>query len=149
MKNNILNIFSEWHEEFTTAIVETNSFCVAIFSLGKELIFANAAMKTLLKDDPAQSFINPTLDKLFEINTTKSSQIFTGFITIGDNFSINTSIFAHAFKKNEKLIIIGGVNALQLMEQNISMHQLNTEVLNLQRELIKEKHILKQYFGNF
>lgn len=135
-------ILSEWSDEFNESLSKTNSLCVALFSADKELLFATPVMKSLFKGEPSASLINPTFDKLLTIKSDKSL-IFEGFLTIGDYYSINSSIAAHVFKKEDKLLIIGGADTAQLLDQYKSMQNLNQQINNLQRQLLKEKSTLE------
>lgn len=135
-------ILSEWSDEFNESLSKTNSLCVALFSADKELLFATPIMKILLKGEPRASLINPTFDKLLSIKSD-DSLIFEGFMTIGDYYSINSSIASHVFRKGDKLLIIGGADTAQLLDQNKSMQTLNHQINNLQRQLIKEKSTLE------
>jgi two-component system, sensor histidine kinase and response regulator len=138
----ILAILSEWTDEFVVTLMKNNSLCIALFSASSELIFANNSMSALFKGEPHLSFINPTFEKLLTINNSEPL-IFDGFLTLGDYSSINTSITAQIYRKGDKLLVLGNINSSQLLEQNVTMHQLNTEINNLQRELIKEKYALE------
>ncbi|MDD4821781.1 MAG: HAMP domain-containing sensor histidine kinase [Bacteroidales bacterium] len=135
-------ILSEWSDEFNESLSKTNSLCVALFSVDKELLFATPVMKSLLKGEPSASLINPTFDKLLTIKSNKSL-IFEGFLTIGDYYSINSSIVAHVFKKKDQLLIVGGADTAQLLDQYKSMQNLNQQINNLQRQLLKEKSTLE------
>lgn len=135
-------IIFEWSKEFNHSIIDSDILFVALFSTNKELIFANKAISLLFKDDPCQNLINPTFDALLLLDNT-IPLIFDGFLTLGDYSSINTSISAQIYRKENRLLIIGGVKANHLIDQNITMHNLNRDLSNLQRELIKEKHVLE------
>ena len=141
-KNSILSLLSEWTDEFNDTLIKSKSLCVALFSTDKELLFANSSMSALFKGEPCDSFINPTFDNILLFDNSVSL-IFDGFLTLGDYSSINTSISAQIYRKGKKLLVVGGVNANQLLEQNVTMHQLNRELSNLQRELIKGKQVLE------
>jgi len=135
-------IIFEWSKEFNHSIIDSDILFVALFSTNKELIFANKAISLLFKDDPCQNLINPTFDALLLLDNT-IPLIFDGFLTLGDYSSISTSISAQIYRKENRLLIIGGVKANHLIDQNITMHNLNRDLSNLQRELIKEKHVLE------
>ena len=139
----ISSILSEWTDEFITTLIRSKSLCVALFSTNGELIFANDSISVLFKAEPFKSFINPTFDNLL-LSDNSVPLIFEGFLTLGDYSSINTSLWAQVYRKENRLLVLGGVNAAILIEQNESMHQLNHEINNLQRELIKEKHSLEK-----
>lgn len=135
-------LFSEWKEEFNASLIDSQSFCIALFDLDGNLIFANDPMSKLFSENPQKSLINPSFDKLISLETS-DVLIFNGFLTIGDYSSINPSIVANVFRKDRKILILGGVNAFQLLEQNEKMHHLNRDVSNLQRKLIHEKQLLE------
>ncbi|MFO7864662.1 MAG: hypothetical protein R6U85_11715 [Salinivirgaceae bacterium] len=117
----ISHILSGWTNEINSALLKNETFCIAVFSTNKELLFANNSMSALFRGDPIDSFINPTFDKLLLSNNSETL-IFEGFLTLGDYFSVNTSIWAQIYKKEDNLLIVGGVNAVQLLEQNATMH---------------------------
>ncbi len=139
----IVSVLSEWTDEFNITLSKNNPLCIALFSSDKELLFANDAMASLFKDEPCESFINPAFDKILALENSVPL-IFDGFLTMGDYSSINTSIWAQIYRKENKLLVLGGVNSAQLLDQNVTMHQLNREISNLQRKLIKEKHTLEK-----
>ena len=139
----ISSILSEWSDEFITTLRRSKSLCVALFSTNGDLIFANDSISALFKAEPFKSFINPTFENLLLLDNSVPL-IFEGFLTLGDYSSINTSLWAQVYRKENILLVLGGVNAEVLIEQNATMHQLNHEINNLQRELIKEKHSLEK-----
>jgi signal transduction histidine kinase len=143
MQNNIdLSFLSDWKDEINVSLMKNNSFCVALFSDDGTLLFANTPMLGLFKGEPSKSLINPDFERLLSIDCT-SPLIFDGYLTLGDYSTVNSSIMAQVYRKQNKLLVVGGIDALQLLDQNASMHQLNQENSKLQRQLLKEKHILE------
>ncbi|WP_372746781.1 sensor histidine kinase [Lutibacter sp.] len=142
-KDTTIQDLLDFENEFKDSLSKSNNFCIALYNLNKNLIFSNVAFQGLIKGDATESLINPTFDKLLTLNP-KDSLIFEGVLTIGDSFSINSSIEAKIFRKNDKILILGEISAVDLLEQNTTMHLLNSEINNLQRKLIKEKHLLQQ-----
>ncbi|MFZ4401627.1 MAG: sensor histidine kinase [Bacteroidales bacterium] len=143
MQNNIdLTFLSDWKDEINVSLMKNNSFCVALFSDDGTLLFANTPMLALFKGEPFKSLINPDFERLLSIDYS-IPLIFDGFLTLGDYSSVNSSIMAQVYRKKNKLLILGGIDALQLLDQNTSMHQLNQEISKLQRQLLKEKHVLE------
>lgn len=114
---NILDLFAEWSDEFNSSLTANNPLCVAIFTIDKKLVFATPAMSSLFRGDPSQSFIHPTFDKLL-LSDNSIPLIFEGYLTLGDYSSINASIFAQVYLKGNKILVIGGTNTVQLIEQN-------------------------------
>lgn len=138
--------FSEWTDEICHYLATTKILCIAIFDENKGLEFATPVMESLFKGNPSESFINPTIDKLLQIKSDHPL-IFQGMITIGDYLSLNNSISADVYLKNGKLLIIGGVEAPELIDQYVAMQQLNQQINKLQRELLKEKVTLERTLG--
>ncbi|MDD2419838.1 MAG: HAMP domain-containing sensor histidine kinase [Bacteroidales bacterium] len=137
-------ILSAWKEEIQASIINNGTLSVAIFESDGKLIFANEAIRTLFAGEPPYlSLLNPTFEKLAGTKQT-DGEIYNGYITFGNYSEVNSSIMAQVYRKGTKLLIIGGVDSMQLMHQNIMMHNLNREINNLQRQLIKEKHNLEQ-----
>lgn len=136
------HILTDWSDEFSEYLLTADALCVALFDADKNLLFATPVMKKLFKGEPYKSLINPTFDKLLSMKSD-NALVFEGLLTIGDYNSINSSILANVFAKNDRLLIIGGADAAQLIEQYISMQHLNHQINNLQRQLIKEKATLE------
>lgn len=137
------SIFSEWTDEICHYLTETKILCIALFDGDKRLEFATPVMHTLFKGNPAESFINPTIDRLFNTDSDQPL-VFQGMITIGDYLSLNNTISADVYRKNGRLLIIGGVEAPELIDQYMAMQNLNQQINNLQRDLLKEKVTLER-----
>lgn len=132
----------DWKNEFNASLFSSSSFCVALFNIEGTLLFANKAMLLLFNNNSKESLINPTFEKVLTLDNS-NTLIFEGFITIGKNYSINSSIDAKVFRKNNKILILGGADSSLLLVQNENMHHLNREIGNLQRKLIQEKKLLE------
>lgn len=143
----IENIFLDWIKEITDALTQSRSYCFAIYSNDEKLIFANDAFRALIKGDPCQSLINPSYEKIISLDID-SGLLFRGYLTVGDNNAVNTSIFANIYRKTDKIMIIGGVDILSLTEQNTILYKMNAEIGKLQRELLQKTNqqeiIMKQ-----
>jgi len=145
MDEGLINSFlDKWHDELKLSIVENGSLCFALFSDKGQLIFANQTMMALFisPEKPADNILNPSFEKLTGFTST-TSLIYKGFLTLGNFSSINTSILVRVYRKEDEILIIGGVDTRQLTQQNETMHDLNREINNLQRLLIKEKSSLE------
>lgn len=136
-------ILSGWKSEIVDSLSQSKSFCLAVYSTAGELIFANAAFQMLLKGDPLQSLINPDFDKIVSL-PHDAALIFSGFLTIGTIEEVNTSIFAHIYRKNNQLLIIGGMDMMNLTEQNRILHEMNAEITHLQRQLLQKTLLQEQ-----
>lgn len=143
MENKQEQYFENWKEEIQASIMGSNTVAIAIFKTNGDLLFANSAIKTLFGDlEPSKSLLNPPFEKLATIQQ-QEALIYKGYLTFGDYSSVNSSIMSEIYKKGDHILITGGVDAGQLMHQNIMMHNLNREINKLQRQLIKEKHSLE------
>ncbi|MBE2187837.1 MAG: HAMP domain-containing histidine kinase, partial [Candidatus Kapabacteria bacterium] len=131
--------FSGWETEIGDALKESKSYCYAIYSTDRKLIFANKAFNALIIGDPCLSLINPSYDKIISLNSG-SGKVFSGYLTVGEVNAINSSIFVNIYRKNNQFMIIGGVDIQLLTGQNTILHQMNVEIVNLQRELMQKTH---------
>ena len=143
-KGLINSFFDKWCDEIKLSVLENESLCIALFSDNGELIFANKTMTALfiIPGKPSGNILNPSFEKLAGFKS-KTSLVYKGFLTLGNFSSINTSILVRAYRKDDEILIIGGVDTRQLSQQNETMHNLNREISNLQRLLIKEKSSLE------
>ena len=143
MENKQDQYFENWRGEIQSSIMGSNTVAIAIFNVNGDLLFANSAVKTLFGElEPSKSLLNPTFERLASTQK-EEALIYKGYLTFGDYSSVNSSIMSEIYKKGDHILITGGVDAGQLMHQNIMMHNLNREINNLQRQLIKEKHSLE------
>lgn len=145
---NELDILEGWTQEIVNTCSVNESISIAVFNLNKELVYANSAMWGLFKGEPSKSLLNPSFDSLLVLGSD-NHLIFNGYLTIGDNFSVNSSIMVHIYRKNDEILIVGGMPFQQFIETNQSMHRLNRENISLQRELIREKRKLEQTLEQF
>ncbi len=143
-----LSILESWKKEIVETFTINKSVCIAVFNLKKELVYANGAMRGLFKGEASKSIINPSLDVLLS-NEAVKHLVFSGYMTIGDNYSINNSIEVQVYRKENEILIVGGMPFQQIIETNQSMHRLNRENIDLQRELIREKRKLEQTLEQF
>ncbi len=143
-----LSILESWKKEIVETCAINESVCIAVFNSKKELVYANGAMRGLFKGEASKSIINPSLDVLLS-NEAVKHLVFSGYMTIGDNYSINNSIEVQVYRKKNMILIAGGMPFQQFIETNQSMHRLNRENIGLQRELIREKRKLEQTLEQF
>lgn len=143
-EKNLKELCNEWGVEISTSFEENESFCMAIFSFDGELIYANKQIMKQFVGKPSESLLNPSFTQLLSIEEPVKSYIYSGFVTFGNYSDENTSIQAQIYRKNNKILILGSIDSQQLIEQNEIMINLNREISNLQRQLIKEKHTLEK-----
>ncbi len=138
----ISTVFTTWHDECKDAVLESKSLFIGVFNESGHLVKVNHAMHSLAAQKHSILLINPEIEKL-QNSKSSTSFIYEGYVTLGDFNSVNTTLIAKIYRKKGQFLVIGGVDAIQLIEQNKSMHVLNTEINKLQRQLIREKQQLK------
>ena len=136
------HILSEWENEMDHALTGNHSIGIALFSPEGRLLFANNFMQSFFNKDPSECLLNPTFKKLLSLEAN-ASLVFEGYLTLGDYASVNTSIWSQVYRKNNQLLIAGGIDGHQCIKQNKRLHQLNREITDLQRKLIHKKHALE------
>lgn len=137
------DLISEWKSEIADTVLQSKSGCLAIYSVDGTLLFCNDAFSALLSDNSVASFINPTFEKIIAMESD-TGLVFSGYVTIGSNHTVNTSIFAHIYRKNDTLMIAGGVDIITLLEQNKAVMRMNGEINKLQREIISKNKQLQK-----
>ena len=146
MINEHNKLLAKWPNEILAATNASNALCLALFGFDGELLFVNAGFKSFLKENPAQSLLNPTFERLLKSENTPL--IFQGLMTIGDFDSQNTTIEAKVYRKDDEILILGEIDVANMLSQNNRMSALNQEVNNLQRQLMKEKMMLEKTLGD-
>lgn len=133
-----------WNDTIQNLAQESKSFIIGLFAEDGVLISSNKGFQNLfeLVDSPKDIFINPTLEQLIKKNADQE-ETFNGVVTLGDGKRNNFSIEAKVFKKENEVLIVGDFDVRNLVSNNLRMADLNQEISNLQRELIKEKKVLQ------
>ena len=137
------NFISEWKAEIADMLLQSKSLCMAIYSINGTLLYCNDAFNALLSGNPVDSLINPTFEKITRMQSD-TSLVFSGHVTIGSNYSINTSIDAKIYRKKDTFMVVGGIDILVLLEQNKAAMEMNTEINKLQREIISKNKQLQK-----
>ena len=135
-----------WDDLIDGLIIKGKSVAIGVFDLKGELLDANWAMIYFLEFDskekkPINSFVNPEFSVFAE--DSHSGKIFEGFLTIGNSSNVSYSLEATVFRRDQSVLVFAEANVPELFEGNRRMSQLNQEVNNLQRQLIKEKMTLQ------
>lgn len=126
-------------------LIRMDSLAVALFSDNGKLEFATQAMKKLLKPDLENPMQNEILNPAFTEweNFRQTNAGFHGIITIGNISEGYFSLEGTIKPVETHYLLVADANISQLFEENKQLSQLNQEVNNLQRELIKEKKKLQ------
>lgn len=142
-KKNSPDILEHWNTEINPFIQKSKTFCIAIYNCNGKLIYSNPAFRHLIVGDEKETLLNPTFEKLTAAKKDDKHIVFDGFLTIG-SITTNQSIKSVVYQKKDELLIIGEVEIEELKKLNDTMLELNREVNNLQRQLIKEKYQLAE-----
>ena len=137
---------SAWGDLIDGLIIKGKSVAIGVFDLKGELLDANWAMIYFLDVDskekkPVNSFVNPEFS-VFAADSL-SEKVFEGLLTIGNFINVSYSLEATVFRRDHCVMVFAEADVPELFEGNRRMSQLNQEVNNLQRQLIKEKMTLQ------
>lgn len=136
----------EWKDILENLLLKGESTAIGLFRTDGTLLYANEAMCYFLDTDPMallpkNSLVNPDFQTL--ITTHSSELIFDGMMTIGNRGYISYDLHSKVFRRNDTLLVFGETNIPLLFSENEKMSELNQEVNNLQRQIIKEKKNLQ------
>ncbi|GEM_PF-657594 len=139
------DIIAGWSDIINDLYLHTSSVGIAVYLTDETLLFANTAMSAFLDigdDDlkPSNSFINP---KFSTFLSGPDCLVYDGFATIGNYTNTGFVLKTKVFKRENTILVCVEADIPDLFRENKKMSQLNQEVNNLQRELIKEKKNLQ------
>jgi len=139
------DIIAGWSDIINDLYLHTSSVGIAVYLTDETLLFANTAMSAFLDigdDDlkPGNSFINP---KFSTFLSGPDCLVYDGFATIGNYTNTGFVLKTKVFKRDNTILVCVEADIPDLFRENKKMSQLNQEVNNLQRELIKEKKNLQ------
>jgi two-component system, NtrC family, sensor kinase len=143
------NYLLDWKFLIDEMSLKGQSMGFGIFSLGGKLLYANSAMCYYLDTDPVHltpknSLINPTFEEFVNrIPKINKEKIFEGLITIGNFEDVHYILPSKVLRKDDQIMIYLEVDVPQMFEDNKKMIQLNRDVNDLQKQLIREKMILQ------
>ncbi|MBF0259596.1 MAG: HAMP domain-containing histidine kinase [Desulfamplus sp.] len=169
MEYRIMELLSEWSPYVDEYLINSSAFAFGLFKYGyiqspnsnshdlkhgSRALFLNEGMKGILgideidtdsaedKSKPEKRFINPdfkTLEKIAQ--KTKDGLVFDGILTTGSQTK-SRSVKAEVFCRQNLLLVLCEYDVSELDTLNNTMVELNQELNNVQRELIKEKKML-------
>ncbi|WP_347838322.1 ATP-binding protein [uncultured Draconibacterium sp.] len=136
---------ADWENTIAELVKDSMSVAFGVFGNTGKLLDANEAMCTLLDTskqelNPGNSFINPTLSQL---EGTNGEVVFEGLLTIGNYSDISYVLSSKIIRRDNVFFVLAEVDIKKLFDENSKMSELNREVNNLQRKLIKEKKKLQ------
>lgn len=121
-----------------------HAVALGLFNLEGKLLFANGPMCYYLNTNeaelqPQNTFVNPQ----FESFTAGEGLVFEGYTTIGNYADSSFVLLAKVYKQADQVFVYAEPNVPELFENNLKLSELNQQVNNLQRQLIKEKKTLE------
>lgn len=136
----------DWNDLLENLLLTGESTAIGLFQTDGILLYANEAMCYFLDTDPIallpkNSLVNPEFQTL--IGNHSSELIFDGMMTIGNRGNISYDLHSKVFRRNDTLLLFAEANIPLLFSENEKMSELNQEVNNLQRQIIKEKKNLQ------
>lgn len=136
---------TDWENTIAELVKSSVSVAFGVFSDTGKLLDANEAMCTLLDTskqelNPKNSFVNPSFSHL---EGTSGEIVFEGLLTIGNYSDTSYVLNSKIIRKDNILFVVAEVDIKKMFDENSKMSQLNREVNNLQRQLIKEKKKLQ------
>ncbi|MCG8699602.1 MAG: HAMP domain-containing histidine kinase [Bacteroidales bacterium] len=134
---------NNWKDEIAEQCENSSELYLAAFNPQGALVYSNLAFQKLGKTGHEPNLINPSIQELQE-NYNDLSKVFEGYITIGTSSKHDLSLKGKIICKNNNFLIIGEVDTTELRDHNKVINQLYSEITNLQRNLIREKHKLEQ-----
>ncbi len=144
----ISDIVKNWPDILENFCHESMAIGIALFEADGELLYANAGMRLLLDAESRQHssadyLINPNFGTLMSLPVEKQP-VFDGILTTGNGQDVIQAVKAKAWRQENRLLLVGEYDALELDFLNREMTALNREISNMQRELIREKAELKK-----
>ena len=137
-------LVKDWEETIRQLKLGSSTSAIAWFDSNGVLIDANKSMCEFLGTNtdelkPSHFLVNPDFNRLKELKSDSKGVVFKGFLTIGNYSDISFVLDAHVYRKDDVFFVYADADVLSLFVENKKMSQLNQQVNNLQRQLLKEK----------
>ncbi|NCD41363.1 MAG: HAMP domain-containing histidine kinase [Bacteroidia bacterium] len=130
----IAEIIETYREVLYPAVLNSTSFCLAIFNAGGEISFCNPGFRLLFRNRPSIQYASPDIPGL--LKSSRDSVLYTGKISFYEPGEIGLTIEGTIQKAGNIYILFGSVNNADLRESNHQIAAQNREINNLQRELV-------------
>ncbi|SDW24061.1 putative bifunctional diguanylate cyclase/phosphodiesterase [Thiocapsa roseopersicina] len=122
------------------------ALAAGVFDNAGNGVYLNRGMRLMLEgiDDGTSwghAFVNPTFAALREL--THEGAVFSGVLTLGDGLRIHRSIAARVWRRDDRLLVAGEMDVLELDRLNQVLISANREINTLQRELFKQNRLLQ------
>lgn len=142
--NNSNNHFAGWADLICSLSTNGQSVALGLFNTEGKLLFANGPMCYYLNTTETELqarnfFVNPQFDSF----VNGEGLVFEGYTTIGNYADSSFVLLAKVYKQANQIFVFAEPNVPELFENNLKLSELNQQVNNLQRQLIKEKKNLE------
>jgi len=137
-----------WGQALQAAAEVSKSLAMGVLALDGTVIVANAGMRALLGVDdgearPESRLMTPTFESLVRSDATVGV-VFEGLMTFGDRVGAGVTLVARVTRHDDRLVIAAEPDVAEHQRSTETLTELNGEVNNLQRALIKEKRQLER-----
>ncbi|MFC1748451.1 GGDEF domain-containing protein [Pseudomonadota bacterium] len=131
---------------------DLTAVAVARFDMGGCVLEHNRGFAFLLGDetsdlsgvDVSSKFVNPTFDQIKAPAPVGSSSLYHGIMTIGDGTISNRSVLGAVYRRGGELWLISEHDISDLERLNAFVLELNNELAEKQRDLVKANQALKR-----
>ncbi|MBF0301901.1 MAG: HAMP domain-containing histidine kinase [Desulfamplus sp.] len=149
----IIKLLSEWSPYVDEHLLNSRTFAFGLFQYDKcgsdkiyigNALYMNLGMKNILGLDHGniKQFINPDFQTLAcKADTNGDGVVFDGILTTGSELK-SRSVQAKVLCRQKLLLVLCEYDISELDRLNSEMVELNQELNNVQRQLIKEKKLL-------
>ncbi|MBN2830590.1 MAG: HAMP domain-containing histidine kinase [Candidatus Cloacimonetes bacterium] len=129
-----------------TILNESSVTNIGVISLSGELLYLNKGMVRIINcNNHSSCIINPSFEEFKKKSEdVEDGLIYTGLITIGNPHKNNQSYQSKVYKAGDSLIFVAEYIVDELISFANQISDINREVTNLQRNLIKEKKELNK-----
>ncbi|NCC28914.1 MAG: EAL domain-containing protein [Gammaproteobacteria bacterium] len=123
------------------------ALAAGVFDNAGNSLYLNRGMRAILDDIAVgtacgDAFVNPTFGALREL--TREGTVFSGILTLGDGLRIHRSLAARVWRRDDRLLVAGEMDVLELDRLNQVLIAANREINALQRALIKQNRLLQE-----
>jgi len=137
-----------WADLVLELLQEAKSLAFGVFDLKGQLLYANDGMTVLLyledgKEPSSEFLVSPSFETLVS-KPPREEPVYEGFLTTGDGHRQSRSTQARVYRREAQLLVAAEYDVTELERVNAQMMDMNSEINNLQRQLIKEKTLLEQ-----
>jgi two-component system, NtrC family, sensor kinase len=143
-QNALYNHLGHWSNLICELSSTGHAVALGLFTTEGKLLYANGPMCYYLNTNetelqPQNFFVNPQFDSFVQ----GEGLVFEGYTTIGNYADSSFVLLAKVYKQADQVFVFAEPNVPELFENNLKLSELNQQVNNLQRQLIKEKKTLE------